>query len=139
LTPRLRKLGFPVLFEHGAQSCTGGGCGIYHAHLHLVPLPCDMSICDAFPSEVNVERAQSLSDAFQKLRGTREYLVYHSAAGETGFLDTERSSFQFGSQYFRKRIREHFSLDVDWNWRSYNTPEKSVLETLRSLKWRTCS
>src|ERR1035441_9508049 len=38
-TARLYPFGKPVVFEHGARAGTGRACGIYHAHVHLVPLP----------------------------------------------------------------------------------------------------
>ena len=133
LEASLKKIGCPVLFEHGAQSCTGGGCGIYHAHLHLVPLPNDIRILDVFPPEVSVQRAQSISEAFHQLREIPEYLLFTNAAGDTGYVDASASPFRFESQYFRRRIRDHFAVDANWDWRSYDYPEKSVLETLRTF------
>ena len=35
----LNGIGKVIVFEHGATSSTRLGCGIYHAHLHVVPVP----------------------------------------------------------------------------------------------------
>src|SRR5687768_2245990 len=43
------RFGEPIIFEHGAVSQTGGGCGVYHAHLHVVPLPAPTLPSDLFP------------------------------------------------------------------------------------------
>ncbi len=50
-----------IAFEHGACCISGGGCGIYHAHLHLVPVPVRVSIDDLLPTD---ERSCSFKLAF---------------------------------------------------------------------------
>ena len=40
------------------------------------------------------------------------------------------SSQQFGSQYFRRALAQHFRLQAAWDWREYVGPEQWVLEIL---------
>ena len=36
---KVQKVGFPLVVEHGVRQGSGTGCGIYHAHIHVIPLP----------------------------------------------------------------------------------------------------
>src|SRR5947207_13804669 len=42
---RLQRYGPTIAYEHGASSVNGTGCGVYHAHVHVVPLP-QATSCD---------------------------------------------------------------------------------------------
>lgn len=37
LGERLQRYGHLFLFKHAAQAAFGGGCGMYHTHLRLIP------------------------------------------------------------------------------------------------------
>lgn len=137
LVSRFKKylggFGSPVVFEHGARSCTGQSCGIYHAHLHLVPLPSDFSVEDALP--VSATGASTLDEAFIRLRNNDAYLLFQDTFGRIRFVagDTARST-NYGSQYFRQCLVRHFQLADHWDWRTYEGVESRVVETLGALQ-----
>jgi len=62
----VRKFGKPVIFEHGAKCSTGGGCGIYHAHLHVVPLPERINYLRILP-EIS-KKFNSIESAFKTIK-----------------------------------------------------------------------
>lgn len=124
---RVRKFGEPIMFEHGALRRTGGGCGIYHAHLHIVPVPKITAATALFPEHQC--RATNLLDALHELQGTDEYLLIN-AGDQTLFSDLGGQTGKYPSQFFRRRIAEHFHLELPWDWRAYAEAEPALLRTL---------
>lgn len=130
---RLRPFGRPVIFEHGARADSGRSCGIYHAHLHLVPVPSDMSIEDAMPSDG--KEAPTIESAYDALKGEDNYLLFRDTCGGVRYVaGAAARSERYGSQYFRKRLAGHFHLSSQWDWREYNGVELPLLETVRALR-----
>ena len=128
---RIAPFGFPMFFEHGAISTSGGSCGIYHAHVHLVPLPSEIGprlfFDNAFKSN------SELIDAYRSLKGCENYLLMGDAE-ETVFAPAAEFSSMPPSQYFRKRLCEHFQLSRKWNWREACFPENDLIETVRRFQ-----
>ncbi len=124
---RVHQFGEPIIFEHGATEPTGGGCGIYHAHLHIVPVPTKTCATKLFPE--SQAQAIDLLSAWEALQGADEYLLM-SAADQTLYSDLNRQSERFPSQFFRRRIAEHFGLEAPWDWRAYSDVEQALLHTL---------
>lgn len=132
LERRLQRYGHIFLFEHGAESACGGGCGIYHAHLHLVPLPNPTrqdELVD-FP----VQRASNLLEAWTKVEDQLEYLIFRDGFGTVGYCLPGGSKLGFGSQYCRRRITEYFNLERPWDWRAYDSVEPFLLDTVETLR-----
>lgn len=127
MTLRVRKFGEPIVFEHGATEPTGGGCGIYHAHLHIVPAPELTFATELFPEHQGY--AHGLLDAWEALKDAPEYLLI-GAAGQTLYRIIDKDADNFPSQFFRRRIAEHFDLKAPWDWRAYTDVEPSLLKTL---------
>ena len=127
MTLRVRNFGQPVIFEHGATEPTGGGCGIYHAHLHIVPVPEPTPAIALFPE--HQAQTEDLQKAWDALQGADEYLLLN-AAGKTLISDLEGLSSRYQSQFFRRRIAEHFGLEAPWDWRAYTDAEPALLRTL---------
>lgn len=127
MIPRVRGFGEPIIFEHGATEPTGGGCGIYHAHLHIVPVPEPVLAKVLFPEYQN--HARDLQGAWEALQGTREYLIMN-ASGQTLYNDLDGQAGLYPSQFFRRRIVEYFDLQVPWDWRAYTDIESALLRTL---------
>lgn len=118
-----------VLFEHGARCVSGGGCGIYHAHLHVVPVPTYLKIEDMLPS-VRVGHP-SLLDAWSINCEKEEYIVACDTHGTVASIDQNVIRENgFGSQHMRKLLVRHFSLDKPWDWREYEAPEQDLLQTV---------
>lgn len=127
MTLKVREFGEPIVFEHGATEPTGGGCGIYHAHLHIVPLP-ELTLATALFPEHQAQ-APDMQKAWDALQGAHEYLLM-SAAGQTLYSDLKRQAGVYPSQFFRRRIVEHFRLEAPWDWRAYTNVEPALLRTL---------
>lgn len=122
-----RAFGRPVVFEHGATSANGGGCGIHHAHLHVVPLPKKTPANLLFPETSEV--CTGLREAWRALRGSTHYLLLGDTDG-VRFRDLQEHPGVFPSQFFRRRLAERFALSQPWDWRSYTRVEPAVLRVL---------
>lgn len=123
------RLGTTVLFEHGAKCTTGASCGIYHAHLHVVPVPTHVACMDVLPSRAKT--AGTLIEAFQQLKQSDVYLLFRDTADRVAFLEPDDSDNEiYKSQYFRRALADHFGLTADWDWRTYVRKEPLLLETL---------
>lgn len=118
-----------VLFEHGARCVSGGGCGIYHAHLHIVPVPTHFSIEEMLPSCQT--RHSSLLGAWSINRKKEEYIVACDTLGNVASIDQAViRDKRFGSQHMRKLLVRHFSLDKPWDWRVHEGTEQDLLQTV---------
>lgn len=124
---RVSMTGEPLVFEHGAHAETGGSCGIYHAHLHVVPLPRPEVATSLFPE--HGATAPDLDVAWEALAGSRHYLLL-ATGSEVLYRDVGEELGRFPSQFFRRRIAERFDLPGPWNWRSYDHVEPALLRTL---------
>jgi diadenosine tetraphosphate (Ap4A) HIT family hydrolase len=127
MTLRVHEFGEPIVFEHGATEPTGGGCGIYHAHLHIVPVPEPTLAATLFPE--HEAQALDLQGAWDALQGAHEYLLM-SAGGQTLYSDLDGQAGRYPSQFFRRRIADHFGLEAPWDWRAYTEIEPALLRTL---------
>jgi diadenosine tetraphosphate (Ap4A) HIT family hydrolase len=118
--------GKTVLFEHGASCATGGGCGIYHAHLHLVPVPGPVLVSDVLPPVATTTLTPAA--ALDELRQANEYLLFRDTADMVGRLDLSNDAGTYPSQYFRRELARHFGLSQPWDWRSYSHRETWLLD-----------
>lgn len=124
------RYGPVVLFEHGcARSNSPTGCGVDHAHLHLVPI------------ELDIEGAAREFDASLKWRAVymtgleeesngREYLfasTHFQGASTTGVISTLESGI---SQFFRRVIARSLGCDDQYNYRMF--PEYERASSARS-------
>lgn len=123
-----------ITFEHGATRLTGGSCGIYHAHLHVVPVPHDSLTQDLLPAGSTLFATHS--EALASLSDSSEYLLLGVNRGVRTVSLSGRPN-AFPSQYFRRRLVEIFRLARPWDWRIVNEPEVDVLKTI-DLFHRQC-
>jgi len=113
-----------LLFEHGARAESGGGCGLYHAHMHIVPL--------ASPPKSQLllgegHDAASLSDAWDSVATTSEYLVCATSNGDVRCLEINASNrHRYPSQFFRRRVRDLLGIHRPWDWREFDQPEPAI-------------
>jgi diadenosine tetraphosphate (Ap4A) HIT family hydrolase len=124
---RCAGFGSPIFFEHGAAAASGGGCGIHHAHLHVVPLPSKVGTDLLFPEATNF--SADLAGAWAALTETDHYLLIGNSEN-VRFRNLEADPGRFPSQFFRRRLAEHFGLEKPWDWRSYSQIEPELLRTL---------
>jgi len=106
-----------IVFEHGPSAANHGtGCGVDHAHLHLVPLNCDLveQVRPFVPNSLKWklgnwnERAEAFSLGQDYL-----YCKHEDGCGVVAVSD------DFGSQVFRKAISGHLGMAEKFNWREH--------------------
>ena len=124
--------GQPIVFEHGARCVTGAGCGIYHAHIHVVPTPTNVAaeqvLADGRP-QISLEAAWSAHSA------SDEYLVVQDSLGTVRSLEvTPTNRFRYPSQYFRRSLAQLFARPQHWDWRRYEKIEPAVITTIDALR-----
>jgi diadenosine tetraphosphate (Ap4A) HIT family hydrolase len=125
-----REYGPYVLFEHGTRSEGVGGCGIYHAHLHAVPLDTisDRSdpvgvLKECFP----YEKMANLREINERTAGLSCYLFYQDSEARGYLFNTG----PLPSQYIRRLLAEATGEQV-WNWRDVGREER-LLATIERL------
>ena len=124
---KVAQRGHVFTFEHGAREATGGGCGIYHAHIHLVPLSVALSVQEL---NVFVERShQNLIDALRSLEERNEYILTQDSMGVISTL----AGTSFGSQFMRKRLIERLGLDSPNDWRLADQHEPAMLAAVNLM------
>jgi diadenosine tetraphosphate (Ap4A) HIT family hydrolase len=128
----LRRFGRPLVFEHGARPHTGGACGIYHAHLHVVPAPDAVLLGELLPRRATT--ARSLVEALVATEDKDEYLLARDTDGRVGHLELSPGDRDgFPSQYLRRFLVRRFALDRPWDWREAAAPERDLLWAIENL------
>jgi len=113
------QFGPAAVFEHGcASSESQTGCGVGHAHLHVVPLAFELvSAARAFDPDRRWDYCK-LQDVAAMTNG-REYLFaanrYEGAATEGSFTILEEGI----SQFFRRVIARELGRDDEYNYREF--------------------
>lgn len=128
---KLTEFGYVVAFEHGAKSFTNGGCGIYHAHLHIVPLPIEISMFDFLKHEYVC--CTDLVEGLEKIGKATEYLMAINHDNSCSVLDISKYPKEYPSQFFRKELSSYFNLKSSWNWKEYGSEEQWLLESVNKL------
>jgi diadenosine tetraphosphate (Ap4A) HIT family hydrolase len=116
-----------VCFEHGARGPANGGCGIYHAHLHAVPLSRSLDQSELLKSKFSYREIIDLSEIRERTEGLPAYLLYMSTQGSSYVFDTG----SLPSQYMRKLLAEALG-NPQWDWRTAGREER-LLATLNRL------
>lgn len=127
-----------LLFEHGARACSGAGCGIYHCHVHFVPLPGSLSAPLLFPFTHHSH--ESLLDAWAFHRDGGNYIVLRDTLGKISSIGEQSlSTHNIGSQYVRRKLAEIFGVQRPWDWREYDSPEHDLLSAYKELRFSDVS
>jgi ATP adenylyltransferase len=120
-----------VSFEHGPNKIACQiGCGVDHAHLHIVPCDFDLSeVAKPFlPNQIEWSEAnhQDCKIAFQK---GKDYLYVEQPIGKGRIAIDQK----FESQIFRKAIASEIGIPTMYNWREYQhlSNIKSTIEKLQ--------
>jgi ATP adenylyltransferase len=138
-----RALIFPVAsiygevcaFEHGpGRAKRGVGCGVDHAHLHIVPVAFDLrgAVQSLLPPDVTWTEA-SFAERRQAFARGRDYLYLEQPLLGKGRMAVHD---RLGSQLFRRAIANHLGLADEYNWRDYPqiTNIMSTIESLQNLR-----
>ena len=104
-------------FEHGPGKLGRQvGCGVDHAHLHVVPVNFDLIAASApyLPPDVQWRDAD-LADCNAAFEEGHDYLYVEQPLGHGRIAVHDK----FGSQIFRKAIAAQAGLPDQYNWRDY--------------------
>lgn len=121
------QYGSYILFEHGTRHEGVGGCGIYHAHLHAVPLAQVSDPVNALKLRFPYGEFAHLNEISERSSGLPSYLFYQDSNARLYLFDTG----PLPSQYMRKVLAEAIRTN-DWNWRTAGREER-LLATIRRL------
>lgn len=122
-----REHGPCIFFEHGAREQVNGGCGIYHSHIHAIPLG---GVLDPVTSLKQMFRYTEFADYTETCRqsATLPCYLYYQDKDEKNYL------FETGplpSQYMRKLIANEIGTQ-NWNWRTAGKEDR-LLRTIDRL------
>ncbi|EOS24013.1 hypothetical protein C806_02452 [Lachnospiraceae bacterium 3-1] len=126
-----------LCFEHGVLNDNGnnGGCGIYHMHLHLVPIR-DGEF-QAILSEVKnkntnkIYLSQNLEDTCKCITEKKTYVflgLFDSGQKKESYIVNNSENY-FESQYIRKVVCRVFGKK-EWDWKKIKCKERTFLRTL---------
>jgi len=104
-----------LIFEHGAICSGHGGCGIYHAHIHLVPVVNEVSIASLY--DFSTQPYHLLSDCYAGIDPTNSYVF--AGYFDSGLFIEERKS-PLTSQYLRKKLAAQLNVS-EWDWRNFQS------------------
>ncbi len=130
-----QRYGSVCAFEHGPsrENCLVG-CGVDHAHLHLVPFSFDLcsAVAPYLPPRIAWSQASFAECQAAHQKGL-DYLYLEQPIGYGRIVTHPK----FGSQVFRRGIAARLGISHKFNWREY--PEIStVLATVEEVKTWTC-
>ncbi len=115
-----RQFHSPVrMFEHGpACRSSATGCGVDHAHLHLVPLRFRLS--DAVSNLPDASAWHHVrASKLQESARDREYLFYSDDALAVDPMGAVRLLDEPVSQFFRKLIATQLGCDHEFDYRTH--------------------
>jgi diadenosine tetraphosphate (Ap4A) HIT family hydrolase len=118
-------------FEHGPSAAGRTlGCGVDHAHLHLVPVAFDLSkeVSPLMPKRVAWTPARIDDCRAAHLRG-EDYLYLEQPIGAGRIAVHQR----FGSQLFRRAVASHIGASQQYNWREFEQLP-TVMATIRRIR-----
>jgi ATP adenylyltransferase len=125
-----QKYGEICAFEHGPHALNRKiGCGVDHAHLHLVPLQFDLRFAaKAFmPPDLNWVSG-TLGNCRAIFSEGQDYLYVEQPLGHGRIA----AHTHLGSQILRKAIASHLGMPEQFNWRDH--PHVDVVSrTIRAL------
>ncbi len=126
-----RIYGTVSMFEHGpGAEQRQVGCGVDHAHLHMVPADFDLTtaVGSFLPSECRWEKA-SLARCRSAAEAEEDYIYFEQPFGEGRMLKHPG----LPSQLFRRAIAAHLGVPNEFNWRT-NPQIENINATIRAFK-----
>lgn len=130
VSARLSSLyGDTCAFEHGPYAPNREiGCGVDHAHVHLVPLGFDLVDAASTQLPEATWRPASWSECSRVAAKGLDYLFVEQPVG-AGRLAVAR---QFGSQVLRRAIASMIGRPDEFNWRDHRH-EANIAKTINRL------
>ena len=101
-----------VQFEHGVTDAGSGGCGIDHAHLHLVPVSLDVPLHRLIPDNIRGCEIDGLHELRHAVPPQQAYVYVEDDEGGAHVFFPRHVA----SQYMRRLIAGAAGLQC-WDWR----------------------
>lgn len=117
-----------LVFEHGARDPKDGGCGIYHAHLHVVPMTKKLDLPALFGIEFN-RTGKSLADVFDNQPIDDSYALAGYWGGSIALASLPKP---LPSQFMRRKLSAALGMP-EWDWRKSGR-EPAVFNVLSSMQ-----
>jgi ATP adenylyltransferase len=121
-----------IWFEHGAAYRGDAvGCGVDHAHIHVVvdpPFTFGRFVKDVERPDSLAWQADDAAEAYRTLGPRESYLI----AGQWEQAIVAQRVEVVGSQYFRRRIADLIGRPETWNYRTHPHIE-NVLTTIETF------
>jgi diadenosine tetraphosphate (Ap4A) HIT family hydrolase len=100
-----------LIWEHGVGCGRNGGCGVSHAHLHILPIQGAAEIARTLAENWQTSVPCSIADYHEQSSMNNSYLFWQS--GHEGWL---YESEDIPSQHLRRLIAMRLSLR-SWDWK----------------------
>jgi len=120
-------------FEHGPhQENRSIGCGVDHAHLHLVPCSFDLlaAVQPFLPTDTIWKPATS-ADCAVAFSEYQDYLYLEQPIGCGSIARHD----EFSGQLFRRAIATRLGVSTDYNWRDFPQIQNVEATMTRVLIW----
>lgn len=125
-----RIYGTVSAFEHGPGSQQRKvGCGVDHAHLHMVPVNFDLlrAVTPLLPTDSRLEAA-TFTECQSSAKAESDYIYLEQPLGK-GWMIRHQG---LGSQLFRRAIAVRLGVPNEFNWRTH--PQiRNVNSTIRAF------
>lgn len=121
------------VFEHGPHRRRQSvGCGIDHAHLHILPGGFDLlSAVGRFVPENTRWLTADLSECRAAYSGSKDYLYFEQEIGK-GHIAVHDN---FGSQLFRRGIARELGVPDEYDWKEFPHLDNIERTITRARQW----
>ena len=128
------EYGAVCAFEHGPHKENSSlGCGVDHAHLHLVPMSADLrSAISPFLPANATWRIGNVADCRKSFHESRDYLYLEQPLGN-GSISTHH---EFQGQLFRQAIASELGVLPQYNWREFAQLQNVEATIARVRIWK---
>lgn len=114
-----------LYFEHGAECPADGGCGIYHAHVHVIPRASHVDLTLSSPAQFKGSYSNIYS-ALSSVEPEGSYIMFGSH--KKGFI-AQGVEAPLPSQTLRRLVAHELTND-SWDWREAGR-EADLLDLVR--------
>ncbi len=111
------RFGPMLVFEHGIGLERSGGCGVTHAHFHLLSAEPAVAtrIETALCKDYQPRQLADMNEFFKTADNNTSYLLFGHVGGRILFFGNE----EVPSQYLRRTVASAFNSS-QWDWREYS-------------------
>src|SRR5258708_4852312 len=124
-----------AVFEHGpSRSKQPVGCGVDHAHIHIVPTNCDLvdGLHNVLAEKIRWTEISGIDDAGRIYMSGRNSFYVEQPMG----LALVVVSGGFGSQLFRQVVARHIGMPDRFDWKLHSGEENARRTVDRLTLWR---